>query len=746
MARVKRWILLPLLVLPIRAWSATGSADEMRQQAGDCARCHVISVAEWGCSRHWPRGAGCVDCHGASQGHVRDERNNVKPDRTPRGRDITPLCLGCHEEGCPDSKEKESCQKCHHVHALVDPRKAPVLRDDRLEELEARWRRYEQRMSEGEHLAASRQWEAARAAFARALTEKPGDRDAQSRIQMCRFRLKPELAGFEIVGAERDESTGLPREVRVAGLGIPMRLVPGGEFELGSDRFANTRPAHQVRIEPFYLARHEVTQEEWTAVLGANPSAHQGEAFPQHKSLPVECVSWEDARGFAEVLNTRVPGGGFRLPSEAEWEYAARQGGETGEAFSLSAPRPVERGGPNRLGLFDLAGNVREWCADIYAPYPWREDRDTPASPARVLRVLRGGAFPDPSDWYDPAMRHSERPDRRMLSNGFRLARDVPRTNETEPPSPASPTHRNAKAAPAATHPLAGTEREIGAAIRLEDLWEGSPVTRDLLHEFRVYKRRELPNHLHEQLRLYLVRPPPGSFPAPRPAVVFIHGGGWGSGNPDQWFPQSRYFALRGAVGVCVQYRLARDTDTPAICFSDCKSAIRYLRVHASELGVNPNQIAVVGESAGGHLAAALGTVSGFDDPGDDLRVSARPDALVLLNPITDLTTRWGESLGANARALSPLHHISTNTPSTLLVHGTADSVVDIHHSRAFLQAMRACGSAARLVELPGADHAFAVFGYGPARFNAEAIILIDRFLAELGYIQGKPTLQEPRL
>jgi formylglycine-generating enzyme required for sulfatase activity len=185
---------------------------------------------------------------------------------------------------------------------------------------------------------------------------------------------------------------------------------------------------HQVRIEPFYLARHELTQDEWQAILGSNPSGHQGPSFPPTGRWPVERLSWEDVQGLVRALNERMDGGGFRLPTEAEWEYAARAEGESNEAFGLSAPRPVEQGTPNRLGLFDLAGNVREWCSSRLAPYPFTAGDGRENLADSGLRVLRGGAFIEPAAWYDPAVRHGERPSRRLIWNGLRLARGIPET------------------------------------------------------------------------------------------------------------------------------------------------------------------------------------------------------------------------------------------------------------------------------------------------------------------------------
>jgi formylglycine-generating enzyme required for sulfatase activity len=262
-------------------------------------------------------------------------------------------------------------------------------------------------------------------------------------LKACERRLKPGLPGFEIVSKDWDTRTGLPVEVRIAGLDIALVLAPGGEMDIGSDRFAGARPVHTVRVEPFYLGKFEVTQGEWKALMGSNPSAHQDKDFANPDRMPVEQVSWEDAQSFVRKLNERVAGGGFRLPTEAEWEFAAR----AGESFSPEglarvawfnapaqafAPLPVGSKQPNKLGLFDMQGNVWEWCSSIYLPYPYdaSDGRESPTGPG--LRVLRGGGFADTADLLDPGMRHGERPQQRLPWNGMRIARSVP-ANEPTP-------------------------------------------------------------------------------------------------------------------------------------------------------------------------------------------------------------------------------------------------------------------------------------------------------------------------
>jgi formylglycine-generating enzyme required for sulfatase activity len=416
-----------IAILPALGGLAQRAQDQQPfQEAGVCARCHVISVVEWGMSRHRKAATVCTSCHGASPGHVQDERNNVKPDRVPKGSAIAGLCTDCHKDGCPKSSQRAGCQDCHHVHALVDPRKpaTAAVPDER----ETRWQQFSHFLDEGEKLARAEQWDKARSAFQAALQQKPGDSEASAELKLCERRLKPDLPGFEVVEKQFDPVTGLARKVRVAGLGMAMALVPGGEFEMGSQRFPGSQPVHTVRTRPFYLGEFEVTQAEWKSVMGANPSAHQGEKFPDAGRMPVERVSWEDAQAFLKKLNEKVDGGGFRLPTEAEWEHAARTGGAQPEpaAPDQKSPRPVGQGRADRLGLHDMLGNVWEWCSSLSRPYPFdaTDGRESANEPG--LRILRGGGFGDPTDLLDPTLRHAERPARRLRWNGLRVARDVP--------------------------------------------------------------------------------------------------------------------------------------------------------------------------------------------------------------------------------------------------------------------------------------------------------------------------------
>jgi formylglycine-generating enzyme required for sulfatase activity len=296
-------------------------------------------------------------------------------------------------------------------------------------------------MREGERLIAAADWGNARSEFEAALRIYPGQKRANARLALAKRRLSPGIPGFEAIGNTYDPETGLPLKVRVTNLQIEMVLIPGGDADLGDDAFPSSRPVHTVFLEPFYLATTELTQSMWLAVEASNPSLHRGDRLPVHN------VAWTDAQRWIERLNARVPGGGFRLPSEAEWEFAARSGANRGELGTRAwfkensvaaappgtlrqieayAPRPVATLQPDAKGIYDLAGNVWEWCSTLLKPYPYdardgRESGDTTG-----LRVLRGGGFADSGDYLNPGFRHAERPHRRLMFNGVRLARSVP--------------------------------------------------------------------------------------------------------------------------------------------------------------------------------------------------------------------------------------------------------------------------------------------------------------------------------
>ena len=222
----------------------------------------------------------------------------------------------------------------------------------------------------------------------------------------------------------------------LAGSGIELVFIPGGEFSMGSTGGrANEAPSHRVHVDSFYLGIFEVTQRQWEEVMGENPSHFAGCA-----DCPVEQVSWEDAREFLRRAG-KIGGVEVRLPTEAEWEYAAGGGplhqewpgtgnsSETGEFSWFSGvfagkTRPVGLKLPNAFGLYDMGGNVWEWCADWYGrDYYASSPGANPSGPsAGVKRVVRGGSWlTGPTDTR-VAHRSMRNPARQSRTVGFRAA------------------------------------------------------------------------------------------------------------------------------------------------------------------------------------------------------------------------------------------------------------------------------------------------------------------------------------
>ena len=247
------------------------------------------------------------------------------------------------------------------------------------------------------------------------------------------------------------------------------------------------------------------------------------------------------------------------------------------------------------------------------------------------------------------------------------------------------------------------------------------------------------------RLRLHIFSPTDLRQGDRRAAIVFFFGGGWVGGNPRQFFPHCQYFSSRGMVAISAEYRVrSRHGTTPFECVTDAKSAVRWVRAHAAELGIDPRRIAAGGGSAGGHIAACAGLVPGLEEQGEDTAVSSVPNALVLFNPPTDVS-RWEERIGKRWREISPAHHVHEDAPPAIIFHGTADTTVPIEDVRQFCEKMRAADNRCELMEFENRPHAF--FNYGKSKEDyAETVRQADRFLASLGFLQGDPTLADGRL
>ena len=267
------------------------------------------------------------------------------------------------------------------------------------------------------------------------------------------------LAGFTVLAQSPNPSK--------SAIGMEFVKIQPGEFTMGCSTDDNEctdeeKPAHRVQItSAFEIGKYEVTQSQWQAVMGANPSTIKGD------NRPVETVSKNDAHDFLAKLNAQNDGYKYRLPTEAEWEYAARAGAATQRGASLDEiawyadnsgdeTHPVGQKKPNAWGLYDMLGNVREWVEDVYArdfyssspladptgPQPGQGGNFQPGrgrgggfagggrgfgrgGPGRQLPLVRGGAWDNPSSFVRFSARyHYYGPTLRVSDIGFRVARE----------------------------------------------------------------------------------------------------------------------------------------------------------------------------------------------------------------------------------------------------------------------------------------------------------------------------------
>lgn len=246
------------------------------------------------------------------------------------------------------------------------------------------------------------------------------------------------------------------------------------------------------------------------------------------------------------------------------------------------------------------------------------------------------------------------------------------------------------------------------------------------------------------ELKLFVEKPADWKASDKRPAIVFFFGGGWVGGSPQQFQKQSEYLATRGMVGIRVEYRVIPkgERGSPIVCCQDAKSAMRYVRSHSSELGIDSQRIAAAGGSAGGHLAAFTALGPALDDPQDDLSVSCRPNALVLFNPVfNNGPGQWGhERVGQRYREFSPAHNISAQAPPTVVFLGDTDKLIPVSVLREFEAEMKRVNARCDAHVYPSAGHGF--FNRDP-HFTL-TLIEADKFFGSLSWIQGQPTLSAP--
>ena len=223
---------------------------------------------------------------------------------------------------------------------------------------------------------------------------------------------------------------------------------------------------------------------------------------------------------------------------------------------------------------------------------------------------------------------------------------------------------------------------------------------------YKVVKDRELKLHVFE---------PEGHKPTDsRPVFLVIHGGGWRNGEPRWFYPIADEFRNQGMYAISLEYRLLSQgkDNTVFDCVKDGRSAVRFVRSHADELGIDPKRIVVAGGSAGGHVAAGVALFDEVNEDTDDLKISCRPDLLVLFYPVIDTSEKgYGQQkIGDRWQELSPVDHVRKGLPPTIVFHGTGDKVTPYSGAVEFQQKMRAAGNVCELISHENGRHGYFVF------------------------------------
>lgn len=252
------------------------------------------------------------------------------------------------------------------------------------------------------------------------------------------------------------------------------------------------------------------------------------------------------------------------------------------------------------------------------------------------------------------------------------------------------------------------------------------------------------------ELPLYVYSPENHPVDAKTPAIVFFFGGGWSKGSPAQFEQQCKYLSSRGMVAVTVEYRVAsRHAVHIEDCIEDAKSAMRWVRENSAKLGVDPDRIASSGGSAGGHLAACVALMDDFDAKTDNLKVSAKPNAMVLFNPGIALAAddRLSEKYLKRLRErkmrtkvdqqkISPLSLSNKKQPPCIMFFGTADDLLE--GAQIFQKDSEKTGNSCKLITYEGQGHGFFNYGARGGKYYDLTLAETDKFLVDLGWLKKK--------
>ena len=244
------------------------------------------------------------------------------------------------------------------------------------------------------------------------------------------------------------------------------------------------------------------------------------------------------------------------------------------------------------------------------------------------------------------------------------------------------------------------------------------------------------------ELPLYIYNPAGHSAEASAPAIVFFFGGGWKSGSPSQFENHCKYLADRGMVAITVEYRVSSRHDVKVEdCIEDAKSAMRWVRANAENMGIDPDRIASGGGSAGGHLAACTAVISDFDASSDPTGVSAKPNAMILFNPAMGMAkddarqqqvANQQRSHGPIEKCM-PLTYAASEQPPCIMFFGTADRL--LAGAELYREKSQEAGNDCSIVTYEGQGHGFFNYGKSNGKYYKLTIAEADRFLTKLGWL-----------
>lgn len=249
-----------------------------------------------------------------------------------------------------------------------------------------------------------------------------------------------------------------------------------------------------------------------------------------------------------------------------------------------------------------------------------------------------------------------------------------------------------------------------------------------------VYKKVQ-----DRELHLYLFEPANLKPTDRRPCLVLVHGGGWTGLEPRRVFPFADHFAKLGLLGISVEYRLVTKDSSNTVfdCVKDGRSAVRYVRAHAAELGIDPQKITVSGESAGAHIASGTALFDNVNESGEATDIPCAPNALILLYPVID-TSKEGygnEKIGEGWQELSPVHHVHPGLPPTLVFHATGDKITPFKGAKTFHELMLKAGNRCELDINEGGPHGYVI--RDRAQYDL-ALPKMEKFLDSLGLLHKK--------